>query len=51
MFLLRYFVAITVSVEVLGPEGVLFNDALVDLDFKLTSLVLKLVRPFPIKLI
>ena len=34
-------IAIIVSVEVLGPAGVLFNDILGDLDFKLTILVLK----------
>ena len=40
-FLLRFFLAINASAEVLGPAGALFIDVLGDLDFKLTSLVLK----------
>ena len=40
-FLLRLFLAINVSVEVLGSAGALFIDVLGDLDFKLTRLVLK----------
>ena len=35
------FVAINVSVAVLDPADVLFNDTLGDLGFKLTRLVLK----------
>ena len=31
--MLRFFLSINVSAEVLGPAGVLFNDVLSDLDF------------------
>ena len=43
---MTFFVDINVSIEVLGPAGVLFNDVLSDLDFKLTGLVLKAYWPF-----
>ena len=38
---MRFFVAINVGVEVLGPASVLFNEVLGNLYFKLARLVLK----------
>ena len=38
---MRFFVDINVSIEVLRTAGVLFNDVLGDIDFKLNRLALK----------